>query len=116
MIQNPWSLVLVGVMAALTFLLGYVGSRRANTTPDFLVARRAVPATRNAAAISGEYLSAASFLDTMGPPHILVRFSTDPDGRAARRTTVRVLGLLGLFYAFPAVYGLLGRCWSPRCT
>ncbi|MFD1147815.1 sodium/solute symporter [Saccharothrix hoggarensis] len=53
-------------MAALTFLLGYVGSRRANTTPDFLVARRGVPATRNAAAISGEYLSAASFLGVAG--------------------------------------------------
>ncbi len=66
MIQTGWSLVLVGVMAVLTFLLGYVGSRRANTTPDFLVARRAVPATRNAAAISGEYLSAASFLGVAG--------------------------------------------------
>ncbi|MFC6088313.1 cation acetate symporter [Saccharothrix lopnurensis] len=66
MIQNAWSLVLVVVVATLTFLLGYVGSRRANTTPDFLVARRAVPATRNAAAISGEYLSAASFLGVAG--------------------------------------------------
>ena len=54
------------LMALLTFSLGYVGSRRANTTPDFLVARRAVPATRNAAAISGEYLSAASFLGVAG--------------------------------------------------
>ncbi|CCH27417.1 cation acetate symporter [Actinosynnema sp. NPDC047251] len=66
MIQNLWSLGLVVVVAALTFLLGYVGSRRANTTPDFLVARRAIPATRNAAAISGEYLSAASFLGVAG--------------------------------------------------
>ncbi|GAA1330636.1 cation acetate symporter [Catellatospora bangladeshensis] len=66
MIQNLWSLGLVVVVAAMTFLLGYVGSRRANTTPDFLVARRAIPATRNAAAISGEYLSAASFLGVAG--------------------------------------------------
>ncbi|MGM1058193.1 sodium/solute symporter [Saccharothrix sp. Mg75] len=66
MIQNLWSLGLVALVAALTFLLGYVGSRRANTTPDFLVARRAIPATRNAAAISGEYLSAASFLGVAG--------------------------------------------------
>ncbi|MBB5958790.1 Na+(H+)/acetate symporter ActP [Saccharothrix tamanrassetensis] len=66
MIQNLWSLGLVVVVAAITFLLGYVGSRRANTTPDFLVARRAIPATRNAAAISGEYLSAASFLGVAG--------------------------------------------------
>lgn len=56
----------------------------------------------------------ATFLGTMGLPHILVRFYTNPDGPAARRTTVRVLGLLALFYAFPAVYGLLGRALVPE--
>jgi len=61
-----WSLAAILAVAAVTFLLGYVGSRKANTTPDFLVARRAIPATRNAAAISGEYLSAASFLGVAG--------------------------------------------------
>jgi len=61
-----YSLSAIVAVAAVTFLLGYVGSRKANTTPDFLVARRAIPATRNAAAISGEYLSAASFLGVAG--------------------------------------------------
>ncbi|MFI6100667.1 cation acetate symporter [Lentzea sp. NPDC051213] len=61
-----WSLAAILAVALVTFLLGYVGSRKANTTPDFLVARRAIPATRNAAAISGEYLSAASFLGVAG--------------------------------------------------
>jgi Na+(H+)/acetate symporter ActP len=56
----------------------------------------------------------ATFLGTMGLPHILVRFYTNPDGPAARRTTVRVLGLLALFYAFPMVYGLLGRVLVPE--
>jgi Na+(H+)/acetate symporter ActP len=56
----------------------------------------------------------ATFLGTMGLPHILVRFYTNRDGPAARRTTVRVLGLLGLFYAFPAVYGALGRVLTPE--
>ncbi|HYF27061.1 MAG TPA: cation acetate symporter [Baekduia sp.] len=56
----------------------------------------------------------ATFLGTMGLPHILVRFYTAPDGPAARRTTVRVLGLLGLFYVFPAVYGTLGRVLLPE--
>jgi cation/acetate symporter len=51
----------------------------------------------------------ATFLGTMGLPHILVRFYTSPNGPAARRTTVRVLGLLALFYMFPAIYGALGR-------
>lgn len=55
----------------------------------------------------------ATFLGTMGLPHILVRFYTSPDGHAARRTTVRVLGLLGLFYLFPVVYALLGRVLVP---
>jgi Na+(H+)/acetate symporter ActP len=56
----------------------------------------------------------ATFLGTMGLPHILVRFYTNPDGPAARRTTVRVLGLLALFYAFPIVYGALGRVLVPE--
>jgi cation/acetate symporter len=56
----------------------------------------------------------ATFLGTMGLPHILVRFYTNPDGPAARRTTVRVLGLLGLFYLFPAIYAALGRALTPE--
>ncbi|MBV9466459.1 MAG: cation acetate symporter [Solirubrobacterales bacterium] len=55
----------------------------------------------------------ATFLGTMGLPHILVRFYTNPDGPDARRTTVRVLALLALFYVFPAVYGALGRALAP---
>ena len=56
----------------------------------------------------------ATFLGTMGLPHVLVRFYTNPDGHAARRTTVRVLGLLSIFYLFPAVYGALGRVLTPQ--
>jgi Na+(H+)/acetate symporter ActP len=56
----------------------------------------------------------ATFLGTMGLPHILVRFYTNPDGHAARHTTVRVLGLLSLFYMFPAIYGALGRALTPQ--
>jgi Na+(H+)/acetate symporter ActP len=59
-------------------------------------------------------LLVATFLGTMGLPHILVRFYTNPDGPAARQTTVRVLGLLGIFYLFPVVYGLLGRALVPE--
>nr|MDQ2710075.1 cation acetate symporter [Actinomycetota bacterium] len=50
---------------------------------------------------------------TMGLPHVLVRFYTNPDGRAARRTTVVVVALLGLFYLFTPVYGVLGRVYLP---
>ncbi|HLS44960.1 MAG TPA: cation acetate symporter, partial [Ornithinicoccus sp.] len=55
----------------------------------------------------------ALFFGTMGLPHVLVRFYTNPDGRAARRTTVTVLGLLGIFYLLPTVYGALGRFYTP---
>ena len=58
-------------------------------------------------------LLVATFLGTMGLPHILVRFYTNPDGPAARRTTVSVLSLLGVFYLFPGIYGLLGRAYTP---
>lgn len=55
----------------------------------------------------------APFFGTMGLPHVLVRFYTNPDGRAARRTTLVVIGLLGAFYLFPPVYGALGRLYAP---
>jgi cation/acetate symporter len=54
----------------------------------------------------------ATFLGTMGLPHVVVRFYTNPDGRAARRTTLVVLGLLALFYVLPPVYGALGRIYA----
>ena len=56
----------------------------------------------------------ATFLGTMGLPHVLVRFYTNPDGRASRRTTLAVLGLLGTFYLIPPVYGALGRLYVPE--
>ena len=54
----------------------------------------------------------ATFLGTMGLPHVVVRFYTNPDGWAARRTTLVVLGLLGIFYLLPPVYGALGRLYA----
>ena len=56
----------------------------------------------------------ATFLGTMGLPHVLVRFYTNPDGKAARRTTVHVLLLLGLFYLFPTMIGALSRMYVPQ--
>ena len=50
---------------------------------------------------------------TMGLPHILVRFYTNPDARAARRTACYVLGLVSVFYFFPPLYGALGRAVAP---
>lgn len=56
----------------------------------------------------------ALLFGTLGLPHVLVRFYTNPDGDSARRTTLIVLGLLSVFYLFPTVYGVLGRIHTPE--
>ncbi|GAA3491024.1 cation acetate symporter [Streptomyces cremeus] len=56
----------------------------------------------------------ATFLGTMGLPHVAVRFYTSPNGTAARRTTLVVLALIGAFYLLPPVYGVLGRIYAPE--
>jgi cation/acetate symporter len=48
-------------------------------------------------------------LGTMGLPHILVRFHTNPDGRATRRTILVVLVLLAVYYIWPIILGVIGR-------
>lgn len=59
-------------------------------------------------------LIVALLFGTLGLPHVLVRFYTNPDGPSARRTTAIVLGLLTLFYLFPTVLGILGRTYTPE--
>jgi len=46
---------------------------------------------------------------TAGLPHILVRFYTNPDGRSAKRTTLWVMVMLGAFYVFTPMWGVMGR-------
>lgn len=59
-------------------------------------------------------LTIALALGTMGLPHVIMRFHTSPDGRAARRTAALTVGLLGVFYLFPGIYGVLGRVLVPQ--
>ncbi len=70
-----------------------------------------------AAAPAGPYqtisLLVALLFGTLGLPHVLVRFYTNPDGHTARRTTLIVLGLLSVFYLFPTALGLIGRMFTP---
>ncbi|MGX1808105.1 sodium/solute symporter [Nocardia sp. NPDC055321] len=56
----------------------------------------------------------ATFLGTMGLPHVLVRFYTNPDGRAARTTASAVIGLVGFFYLFPVILGVCARLYVPQ--
>jgi cation/acetate symporter len=66
--------IAVVVAVVSTVGLGVFGVRRARTTSDFFVASRSVPPTFNAAAICGEYLSAASFLGVAG---LIMKFGPD---------------------------------------
>jgi Na+(H+)/acetate symporter ActP len=52
-------------------------------------------------------------LGTMGLPHVLVRFYTNPDGRDTRRTTFVVITLLSSFYLLPTLFGAIGRHYVP---
>ena len=51
---------------------------------------------------------------TAGLPHILVRFYTNPNGVAAKRTTMWVMILIGVFYVFPPIFGAMGRNLLPE--
>ncbi|MES9542748.1 MULTISPECIES: cation acetate symporter [unclassified Actinomadura] len=53
-------------------------------------------------------------LGTMGLPHILMRFYTNPSGSTARRTAALVPVLLALFWVFPAIYAAMGRLYAPE--
>src|ERR1041385_5850625 len=51
---------------------------------------------------------------TAGLPHILVRFYTNPNGVAAKRTTMWVMILIGFFSFSPPIFGVLGRNLLPE--
>ncbi|HEX6055580.1 MAG TPA: cation acetate symporter, partial [Intrasporangium sp.] len=60
------SVVAVVAVALASLLVGAFGLRVSRTMSDFYVASRVVGPVLNASAISGEYLSAASFLGVAG--------------------------------------------------
>ena len=60
------ALAAIALVALASAMIGSLGVRFARSTSDFLVASRTVGPASNAGAISGEYLSAASFLGIAG--------------------------------------------------
>lgn len=71
-------------------------------------ARFAEPGARNN--LTGQFaLLFTLVFGTMGLPHVMNRFFTSPTGRAARMTTVWVLGLVGLFYTLAVMAGTAAR-------
>jgi Na+(H+)/acetate symporter ActP len=94
-------------------LLHWQAQGRPAITPDQEgVASWLLPGAGSGGMFATYSLIFATFLGTMGLPHVLVRFYTNPDGAAARRTTLVVLGLVGMFYLLPTLYGVLGRVYA----
>src|SRR5882762_9326199 len=68
------ALTCIAIVAVASTVIGSFGVRFARNTSDFLVASRTVGPTANAGAISGEYLSAASFLGVAG---LILKYGPD---------------------------------------
>jgi len=76
-------------------------------------AQFAEPGARNT--LTGQFaLLFTLMFGTMGLPHVMNRFFTSPTGRAARMTTVWVLGLIGLFYTLAVMAGTAARSIVPE--
>ncbi|MGH9011141.1 MAG: sodium:solute symporter family transporter, partial [Acidimicrobiia bacterium] len=92
MTGSPVVLAAVVASTIATILIGAYGMRVARTTSDFFVASRTVRPMWNASAISGEYLSAASFLGVAG---LVMKYGVDmlwyPVGFAAGYLILQLL-------------------------
>src|SRR6266567_5574955 len=63
---DPWILTFSFITVVVTIAMGFWSAKKSKTTSDFFVAGRSVSVGWNASAISGEYLSAASFMGVAG--------------------------------------------------
>src|SRR5437762_7787359 len=65
-VVDPWILTFSLVTVIATIAMGFWSAGKSKTAGDFFVAGRSVSVGWNASAISGEYLSAASFMGVAG--------------------------------------------------
>src|SRR5262245_38767876 len=63
---DPWILAFSAITVVVTIWMGFRSAKTSKTASDFFVAGRSVSVGWNASAISGEYLSAASFMGVAG--------------------------------------------------
>ena len=63
---DPYILTFSAITVIATIWMGFWAARKSKTASDFFVAGRSVSVGWNASAISGEYLSAASFMGVAG--------------------------------------------------
>src|SRR5437879_13483772 len=66
MTVDPYILTFSALTVVATIGMGFWAARKSKTAHDFYVAGRSVSVGWNASAISGEYLSAASFMGVAG--------------------------------------------------
>src|SRR5690606_12856826 len=63
---DPWIFAFSFITVVVTVWMGFRSAKQTRTTSDYFVAGRSVSVGWNASAISGEYLSAASFMGVAG--------------------------------------------------
>ncbi len=64
--QQPIATALVGVIVAISIIVAFLSRKYTKSTAEFYVAGRGINAIQNALALSGDYMSAASFLGVAG--------------------------------------------------
>nr|WP_188109292.1 cation acetate symporter [Paeniglutamicibacter gangotriensis] len=107
-------LKLAALAIPVVFLLLHLSVTGESATLDGAVFDRGTGSGANKGLYYNISLLVALLFGTLGLPHVLVRFYTNPDGPSARKTTAIVLGLLALFYIFPTILGVLGRAYTPE--
>jgi cation/acetate symporter len=110
-------LLMVGITVMSVFVLGKVGFNpielfnraEANTTAESTFSLG--PGTFLAKPIDTVSLGLALVLGTAGLPHILMRFFTVPDAKAARTSVVWAMFLIGFFYLLTTFIGFGARAF-----
>jgi cation/acetate symporter len=110
-------LLMAGITVMSIFVLGKVGFNpielfnraKENTTPESTFSLG--PGTYLPKPLDTVSLGLALVLGTAGLPHILMRFFTVPDGRAARSSVVWAMFIIGFFYLLTTFIGFGARAF-----
>jgi cation/acetate symporter len=110
-------LLMCGIFVMSIFVLGKVGFNpielfnRADANKGAESTFSLGPGTFLAKPIDTVSLGLALVLGTAGLPHILMRFFTVPDAKAARSSVVVAMGLIGFFYLLTTFIGFGARAF-----
>ena len=109
-------LLMIGALAMSLFVLARVGFNPVQLFDQAAAAHPAgqgylAPGLRFTNPIDVFSLGIALVLGTAGLPHILIRFFTVPDARAARRSVMWAVSLIGAFYIMTTFIGFGARAF-----